>query len=227
MDKRLLVVFGVTGNQGGSVANFVLDDPDLSMRYSVRGITRSPSSPKARALRDKGAEIVQADLDDPSTLKSALVNAHTVFALTNTQENGNTVTIETTQAKVLCSELLQVKATFVIWSSLPYAREISKGELDVKHFDVKAEIEQHIRGLPIKSSFFTPAYFMQNLIDFRMSPRLSSAEEKLYVFSNCCNENTLMPLIDVTDTGKWVGAILSQPERYEGKAIAAGENLYT
>ncbi|KAL6895085.1 hypothetical protein GGI43DRAFT_429193 [Trichoderma evansii] len=214
MDKRLLVVFGVTGNQGGSVANFVLGDPDLSMRYSVRGITRSPSSPKAQTLRDKGAEIVQADLNDPSTLKYAL-------------KNGNTVTIETAQAKVLCSELLRAKANFVIWSSLPYAREISKGELDVKHFDVKAEIEQYIRGLPIKSSFFTPAYFMQNLIDFRMSPRPSSAEEKLYVFSNCCNENTLIPLIDVTDTGKWVGVILSQPEKYEGRAIAAGENLYT
>ncbi|EHK26389.1 uncharacterized protein TRIVIDRAFT_63701 [Trichoderma virens Gv29-8] len=227
MDKRLLIVFGVTGNQGGSVANFVLDDPDLSMRYTVRGITRSPSSPKAQNLRDKGAEIVQGDLDDPSSLKSALANAHTVFALTNTQDSGNTVAIEMTQAKVLCSELLQAKVNFVIWSSLPYAREISKGELDVKHFDVKAEIEQYIRNLPIKSSFFTPAYFMQNLINFRMAPRSSPTEDETYVISNCCNQDTLMPLIDVTDTGKWVGAMLAEPEQHEGKAIAAGENLYT
>jgi hypothetical protein len=36
--KDLLVVFGSTGQQGGSVVDFVISDPDLSQRYRVRGL---------------------------------------------------------------------------------------------------------------------------------------------------------------------------------------------
>jgi putative NADH-flavin reductase len=80
MSKKLLVVFGATGNQGGSIAETVLDDPELSNQYSVRAITRLSSNPKAQALQAKGAEIVEADLENPSTLKAALTGAHTVCA---------------------------------------------------------------------------------------------------------------------------------------------------
>lgn len=39
--KKLLVVIGATGNQGGSVARRFLLDPS----YSVRALTRNPTSP--------------------------------------------------------------------------------------------------------------------------------------------------------------------------------------
>jgi uncharacterized protein YbjT (DUF2867 family) len=66
MFKELVTVFGVTGKQGGSVANYVLGDEELSQQYSVRGVTHSPSISKVRALKSKGALIIEADLDKPS-----------------------------------------------------------------------------------------------------------------------------------------------------------------
>ena len=37
-----------------------------------------------------------------------------------------------------------------------------------------------------------------------------------------------MPLVDIaSDTGKYVGAILADPDRYEGKVISAAANLYS
>ncbi len=49
MAKRLVVVFGATGNQGGSVARALYGDGG----YKVRAVTRDPSSGKAKALADE------------------------------------------------------------------------------------------------------------------------------------------------------------------------------
>ena len=47
------------------------------------------------------------------------------------------------------------------------------------------------------------------------------------MFANLCSSDTKIPLIYITDTGKWVAAILAEPEKYNGSFFAAGEGLYT
>lgn len=57
--KKILVVFGVTGNQGGSVVKTILGDPFISSEFEIRGITRDPSKPSATALAAKGVSLVK------------------------------------------------------------------------------------------------------------------------------------------------------------------------
>lgn len=56
--KKILVVFGATGKQGGSVIKSVLGDPNAAQEFKIRGITRDPSKPNAKSLADKGVECV-------------------------------------------------------------------------------------------------------------------------------------------------------------------------
>ena len=49
-DAKVIVVFGATGMQGGSVARALLGDN----KYKVRAITRNPDSDKAKELAEKG-----------------------------------------------------------------------------------------------------------------------------------------------------------------------------
>lgn len=51
-------VFGSTGNQGGSVVRAILNHPQLSKEWKVRGITRNPNKPDAQAMVAKGVETV-------------------------------------------------------------------------------------------------------------------------------------------------------------------------
>lgn len=76
---KLLVVVGATGNQGGSVVAQFLKTQD----YKIRGLTRNTASAKAKALADKGVEVVAADLDDVSSLKKAFEGANAIFAVTD------------------------------------------------------------------------------------------------------------------------------------------------
>ena len=62
--KKLLTIFGATGNQGGSVVDVVLSDPQLQQKYSLRGITRNASSNSAQTLAQKGVEVVSANVND-------------------------------------------------------------------------------------------------------------------------------------------------------------------
>lgn len=57
--SQILTVFGATGIQGGSVAKSIIAHPTLSKQYKIRGITRDPSKPAAKALAEQGVEVVQ------------------------------------------------------------------------------------------------------------------------------------------------------------------------
>lgn len=60
--QKILVVFGATGVQGGSVVRSVLNDPRTANEFKIRGITRDPSKPNAQALAKQGVECVEVRL---------------------------------------------------------------------------------------------------------------------------------------------------------------------
>jgi uncharacterized protein YbjT (DUF2867 family) len=80
---KIFTVFGATGNQGGSVVNHILEHPELSKIYKIRAITRDVSKPSAVALKEKGADVVTADLNDRDSVFKAIEGSSVVFGVTN------------------------------------------------------------------------------------------------------------------------------------------------
>lgn len=76
---NLLVIIGITGHQGSSIASHFLTLPN----WSIRGLTRSSSSPSALLWANKGVSIVAADLNDPSSLTTAFAGATAIFSTTD------------------------------------------------------------------------------------------------------------------------------------------------
>lgn len=85
--QNLLVVCGATGQQGGSLINYILQDPSLSKDYRIRAVTRNPNQPSAHALQTKGVEVIQADADDAESLQPALRGSSITFAMTMPMSN--------------------------------------------------------------------------------------------------------------------------------------------
>lgn len=65
--SKLLTVVGATGTQGLSLIDAALKDGS----YRVRGLTRNPSSEKAKNLSLRGVEVVKADINDEESLVKA------------------------------------------------------------------------------------------------------------------------------------------------------------
>lgn len=223
---KLLIIFGATGQQGGSVVDYVINDPELSKEYKVRAITRDITKPAAHALQQKGVEVVKADADDKESLKQAMRGAHTVFGITATVYDEKLKEREFAQGKAMTDAAVAAGVQYFIFSTLSNAGKMCGGKLQhLAHFDVKAEIEDYIRAQPMKSAFFAPGSFMQNF-GHSMGPR--PAGDGTYAIANFVKPETLLPLIDTTeDSGKYVGAILAEPEKYEGKIFSASTRLYS
>ena len=198
--SKILAVFGATGQQGGSVINYVLNDPELSQKYKIRAITRDTNTEKAKQLK---VEVVQGDVLDRASLKTALTGAYTVFAMTTPSFGPNGLEIEYNSGKMIADVAIEEGAEYIIFSTLPSAREISGGKYTkVTPFDAKAKAEQYIRGLNINSAFYSPGYFMENFqAQAFLAPR--QAGNGTWVLACHSSPKTKLPFIDpVGDTGK-------------------------
>lgn len=218
---RTLLVFGATGQQGNSLIQYVLQDPKLSQEYKIRAITRNPSSDAAKQLKEK-VEVVQGDVFDRASLESALTGVHTVFAMTNPSFTPDGLEVEYNAGKTIADVAVAKGVQYIIFSTLPAVKKISGGKYTkVTHFDAKAEIEQYIRGLDIKSAFFSPAFFMQN---YETNPFLGPQRDADgdWVMVRINSPHFRMPMVDtVGNTGNFIGAILAEPDKFEGKTFCA------
>ncbi|KAI1424194.1 hypothetical protein F5Y12DRAFT_465645 [Xylaria sp. FL1777] len=221
---KLLTVFGATGQQGGALIEHILETPTLFAEFALRGITRDASKTAAMALRERGVEIVEADLNIPSTLVGAVAGSHTVFAVTNFWESASAA-VEISQGKAIADAAVAAGANQIIWSSLRSVKEMTGGKVTtMEHFDSKAEVEAYIRTLNIKSTFFMPGWFMQNHLSvFRPKPE----SDGTYVLSLLWGPAARLPLIDIRDTGKFLVPALLNPALYHGKRFVCATAFYS
>src|SRR5881392_1217695 len=152
-EKKLIAVFGATGQQGGGVVRAL----QASGQFKVRALSRNPG--KHRELAD---EVVEADLNRPETLKAAFEEAHGVFLVTNFREKG---TDEFKQATAAVRAAKDAGVQHFVWSTLPNVEAISGGRFDVPHFTGKAKIDRIVKeaGFPHHTFVIAPGYY-QNFV---------------------------------------------------------------
>src|SRR5262245_10450504 len=98
MAKKIIAVVGATGAQGGGLARAILADE--SGEFVLRALTRKPDGPQAKALAERGAQVVAANLDEAGSVREALRGAYGVFCLTNFWEHFS-VEKEVAQARTM------------------------------------------------------------------------------------------------------------------------------
>jgi len=80
-----VLVIGGTGKQGEGVVDALLGFPS---QFSVRVLTRNPTSSKASALLSRGVETVKGDVSDSDSLKTAMAGVYGVFLQFRFLEDG-------------------------------------------------------------------------------------------------------------------------------------------
>ncbi|KIN06401.1 hypothetical protein OIDMADRAFT_101134 [Oidiodendron maius Zn] len=180
---KTIAVVGVTGAQGGSVA-----DKFLSLGWNVRGITRSAMSDSAKAKAAEGISIVEADLDNLGTLIPAFRGAHVIFAITDfwapfweanarlskisdRATGEHAYAIEVQRGRNVVDAVQQVSKEDgmlerFIFSTLPSFKEQSNGKYTyVYHFDSKADVTEYLKSkedLWQKSSLLNMAFYSKD-----------------------------------------------------------------
>ena len=133
---RTILITGVTGNQGGAVAQAL-----QGTGFHLRGLTRKPDSERAAALARQGVDVVKGDLDDEATLRRALAGVWGVFGVQSSLEAG--VEREEAQGKRFATLAREAGVEHYVYTSVGSAHK----RTGVPHFDNKWRIEETVRGL--------------------------------------------------------------------------------
>lgn len=218
-DKKLVVVFGATGAQGGSVAQTLLEDGT----FRVRVVTRDPGQQAAKALRLQGAEVVQGDQDDKTSMELALTGAYATFIVTNYWENLSQEQ-EVKQGKLLADLAKRLGLHYVVYSGLENIKKLTGGKLAAGHFDGKGEVEEYFRhiGVPM-TSVRLPCYF-ENLLSSFLPKK--APDGKSYLLSLPIGDIP-MDGMAVADLGPVVLSLLKVPEEYIGQNLGLSTCRHT
>lgn len=150
--KRTVLVTGATGHQGGAVAHHLLRRDG----FQVRAMTRNPKNSAALELSEQGADVVQGDLDNRSSLDRALEGVHGVFSVQNFWETGYQREID--QGVRLADAARAAGVEHFVYSSVGSAHR----NTGLEHFESKWRIENHIRQAGLPHTIFRPVFFMDN-----------------------------------------------------------------
>lgn len=222
--KKIITVFGATGNQGGSVVNIFVNDSKLKNDWAVRGITRDVNKESSKKLASQGVEVVSADINDKASITEAIRGSYAVFAMTNYWEYMDMNT-EIQQGKNMADAAKDADVKFLIWSSVLNITKLSNGVLsEVYHFDSKATVEEHIRELGIPATFFLPGFYMTNLPGqaFRPSP-----PDNAWTLGLPIPAKAIFPMFYPADTGKYIKAAVLNESEVLGKRLLASTEYLT
>lgn len=236
--QKTIVVVGSTGTQGESVARTFLGLPN----WRVRCLTRQPGSDKAKELVKLGAEIVQGNLEDETSLQSAFSDTHVIFvntdfwapfrkamalgkdAITSAKE---AYEIELTHGKNAANVASRIPTLErFIYSALGPMEKASKGKYSFSyHWETKASVVDYIEEkqpvLARKTSYiYVGAYITNAFLYPKFDP-----ETETYISVLPTGKETRMPIINVPrSTGPFVRA-LTEDENPGTKLLAYDDYL--
>jgi uncharacterized protein YbjT (DUF2867 family) len=229
-ERKVIVVTGATGAQGGGLARAILAEPEAG--YTVRALTRDAHSEAARALAEAGAEIVSADLDDPASLERAFEGAYGAYCVTFFWAHFSPER-EQSQARSMAQAAKSAGLRHVIWSTLEDTRRWLKLDdprmptlmerYKVPHFDAKGESDEFFRQAGVPTTFLLTSYYWDNLIHFGMGPKPGPDGTLLLALPM---GDRKLPGIAAEDIGRCAWGIFKQGEGLAGRTIGiAGEHL--
>ncbi len=230
MSKKIIVVFGATGAQGGGLVRAIL--ADANSEFSVRAITRDVNSDKAKELAALGAEVVAADIDDAAGVGHALQGAYGAYFVTFYWAHYSPEK-EKQEAATFAKAAKKAGLKHVIWSTLEDVKEYVPLHDDrmptlmekykVPHFEGKGESDKFFTEAGVPTTFLRASFYWDNFIFFGSGPK-KGEDGKLYLTLPI--GDAPMAGIAAEDIGKCAYGIFKKGTSTIGKTIGvAGGQL--
>jgi uncharacterized protein YbjT (DUF2867 family) len=160
-----IAVLGATGRTGGSTVRHLRE-----RGVEVRALTRDPTGPSGDALRELGAEVRRADMDEEQSLQEALGGVRRLFNVQPAYDQRGRYqgAAELAQGETVARAAAAVGVDHVV--QLSAGRDEPTG---IPHFDAKLTIREGFEGRGITVTALHPGPFMELMVDRSFAPALS------------------------------------------------------
>jgi uncharacterized protein YbjT (DUF2867 family) len=204
---EVIAVLGATGRTGGATARHL-----LSRGATVRAIVRDTESDAARTLSSAGADVVAANMDDPASVRPALMGAARLFNVQPAFDSRGRYHLD--------AELKQgiAVAEAAKDAGVRHIMQLGAGngkETGVAHLDSKNRIRETFEGNGLVVTYLSPAPFMELMVDPGFMPALSTfgAEPRVVGWDRP------MPWVACDDIGRIAAERLTSPVPEQGEMI--------
>lgn len=209
-ERRTIVVIGATGLQGGAVARHLLRNG-----WHVRALTRKAGSQKAQALTDLGAEVVQGDMNDPASLKTAFAGAYGIFSVQNPVLSG--VEGEIRQGKTVADVAGEVGIQHLVYSSAGTGKQGT----GIPSWESKLAIETYMKALALPLTVLRPMAFMELMTEKKFFPAVST----WHLMPQLMGSTRKVGWLSADDLGVIVARVFAEPERFIGQELQLASDV--
>ena len=202
MPTKTIFVTGATGNQGGATARHLLKNG-----FHVKALTRNASSAKAKQLKELNAEVVEGNLDDPSSYSHHLKGVDAVFCVSIFIKG---VEREIRQGINLANAAKENGIQYFLFSSVVGA-DMNTG---IPHWESKFKIENHIKQTGLPYTIIRPSSLYDNFLIPQVKSRLLKGNLVVPL-----SKDTIQQFISAEDIGRISAAIFMNREKYMNQTL--------
>ncbi|KAJ0417905.1 hypothetical protein BJY00DRAFT_288904 [Aspergillus carlsbadensis] len=225
MSPTSIFVCGATGTQGGAVTTNILQTTTLK----AHAIARNLSSEASQSLKASGVTLFKGDFNDEDSLRTAMQGCKGLFI--NLMPNLADLTQELAQAKRLLSVAREVGVEHVVYSSgfsvdhPERRRHYNPDGFVTKVLLSKQQVEEAVRSAGFKYyTIIRPGNFMTNMLAPHVNRMYAGLVEKAEI-TTAFTPDTVLPMIDTNDIGKFATAAFLEPERFNGQEFEIASEL--
>lgn len=204
--RPTIAVCGATGHQGGAV----LEHLEAQDRWHIRALSRDPEGEVARRIRDRGIEVVAADLADVDSLIAAFTGASGVFGVTTPMAaNGKLdMPAELRQGRAIVDACVAAGVGHLVLSTVLHIDD----DVSVPYLETKREIERYVIERDVPHTFLCPASFMDELGG-------EFLPVKRGVLTGQADGDAKVPYTACTDIGAFAALAFADRDRFLGRKI--------
>ncbi|KAJ5168936.1 uncharacterized protein N7482_004530 [Penicillium canariense] len=223
MSPPIVFVCGATGNQGGALIQHVLEHG-----VKVHAITRDLTSPAALNLQSQGVSLMEGDFDNQESLRKSMSGCTTLFL--NASPNLKRLPAEAEHAKQVLAIAKEVNIQHIVYTS---ALGTNNPE-GLKNWDPrsligtavlgKQVIEKEVRNGGFQTwTILRPGNFMTNFLYPFVSMYQGLVDKG--IFTTAFTRETILPMVDPNDIGKFAAAVVLDPVKFNQKEIEIASQM--
>ncbi|HEY9878746.1 MAG TPA: NmrA family NAD(P)-binding protein [Leptolyngbyaceae cyanobacterium] len=211
-----VLLIGVTGGTGSNAVKGFLEQNVTDLRAITRKLDLG--RPSLANLHSSGIELVEADLDDVSSLQAAFAGISAVYCHATAPDSAKPDPKEVERAERVAQAAKQASVKHFVYNSAGGADRNS----GIRHIEQKHQVEQIFKQAGLPTTMLRACLFMEEFWKQYTRPSILKGS-----FSFAVQPDRPLHLITTKDMGRVAAHVMKHRSRYVGQDIELAGDVLT
>ncbi|MBD2020792.1 NmrA/HSCARG family protein [Leptolyngbya sp. FACHB-36] len=211
-----VLLIGVTGGTGSNAVKGLLEQNVINLRAITRKIDLERVS--LSRLHNSGVELVEADLDDESSMRAAFVGVSAVYCHATAPDSAKPDPQEIARAERVAQAAKEANVSHFVYNS---AGGVDRNS-GIPHIEQKHKVEQILKQASLPTTMLRACLFMEEFWKQYTRPSVLKGS-----FPFAVQPDRLLHLITTKDMGRVAAHVMKHRSQYVGQEIELAGDVLT